>query len=188
MCVSVINLCIYVSMITHVCVHPWSHVYVHLHLCRRICLLEPVHVCAWQPKVAIHQVSSTIILHLRRRDKAFYLNLELIDLAWLTRQFVLRILPLPLTLGLQVDEPGFCRGAEKLNSGPHAYTEQHPSLEFIVFENEWKWWMESGFAFLTCSPGRSQTCSVANNGLNLRILSLPPKCWTYRCATYVWFM
>lgn len=74
--------CTCMSMITHVRVHPWSHscicvsmithVHVHLHLCRRICVLEPV-----PPTRCLPQLN----LHLRHRDKAFYLNLELID--WL---------------------------------------------------------------------------------------------------------
>lgn len=72
------------------------------------------------------------------------MSLELIDLTGLTRQLALGILPLSLTLGLQMDEPGI---AGALRNGTRvsclrAYTEQHPSLEFIVFRmnenDEWR--------------------------------------------------
>lgn len=155
------HMCMFMSMI--------PHVYVHRHLCRRICVLEPVPSIRCLPQ---------LILHLRHWDKVFYLSLELIDLTGLTRQLALGILPLSLTLGLQMDEPGIAGVLRNWTrvSCLRAYSEQHPSLEFIVFENEWKWWTESWFAFLSRSPGRPQACNVAINGLKLRILSLPPKC------------
>lgn len=106
------NFLLYVCVHDHTCVYMSAFVQENMHAsgCACMCMATQGYH---------HQVSSINILHLWYWDKVFYLNLELADLAWLARQLVLGILPLPLILGLQEINLDFKGGAEKLNTGPH---------------------------------------------------------------------